>query len=1005
MKSTDKMASHRYGELSGFDSGSPSERQDSMFDRYLDEMKPYVLRLPHKSERQRVALWIKKLCEPPGPGTSGRKNRNLYAQLLLHMVKRNLLEEPFTRRPEAGPLKTLPSYMSIYLDEPIQKRSASAELEEEFGHKPPDWLREIPSSSGSALSDISGSIPSTSRRELPTTSGVNPVTGPRSTTYSTSSREEKNGYEVAPGFDQPLEEKRYKGRLSSGYPGSDDILESRYGGRISPPPRRHYESPSEYQHTDSGYPSTSPPSKTNHYNGFTKGISSLNGTLREDHSFNRSSDREIELRTKMVEAKYHEDKLKLQQQHDVAVQKILDRKNMELEEVKSHYRNKITEMEAAAKKQERKVSQLVRDAQTMKEQRDAQLAELKTLAEQNGETAQHDFEKKLNDKVAEFEQEKFEMQKQHTQNIQELLDETNQRLQKMETEYNQQNSTTRLVIQELEARVQQLTQESEELQNSRSKLAKDKEELEQQASSLSTELQEAKSSLSKMEKDHSQAINEHKTVVKQLNKKTDSSMESMKQQHTAAISKATDTIAELETQVNQLKQALQDSEFQRQRQLRELESAHKQEKLNLEHLHEKKIRGIQSELEQGEAESEKRMRKLENLVKEREDQIQKLSEAQKQQAQHAEHALEDFKSQVERNSGRMFDEMKAQMEKVEEDLARSKNLREKQAKEFSRQLDDLKIKHEKEIAEINIRHEQEKAQTLRAHQIERDSSLKEQEQEKEIQLEKLRQRMLEHENQTRNRANKDAKTIAELEQQIRELREELIQANSTHKTQLMELSLLREEEKQTFKRQDENSQMKFKSQLEQQRLQLQREHSSEMEQILDKTNNRIKQMEEEYTTRSSKGHQVVETLEEEIKKLKEENNRTRTNLEKKLAQTTAKYEEEKASAKKHHSSIAKSLQQDVETQKTMVRHLEKRIQQVELDSQEKLSRLRLQHEEKIKGLMPASLREDLEDTIESLRQQISVLQSRTRVLQEELDTRNQFSSSFNVSSVRDQDES
>ena len=99
--------------------------------------------------------------------------------------------------------------------------------------------------------------PSICFRELPTTSGINPVTQPRSTTYSTSSREEKNGYEVAPGFDEVLEEKRYKGRLSSGYP-SDDILETRYGGRISPPPRRHYESPSEYQHTDSGYPSTSP---------------------------------------------------------------------------------------------------------------------------------------------------------------------------------------------------------------------------------------------------------------------------------------------------------------------------------------------------------------------------------------------------------------------------------------------------------------------------------------------------------------------------------------------------------------------------------------------------------------------------------------------------------------------------------------------------------------------------------------------------------------------------
>ena len=40
-----------------------------------------------------------------------RKNRNLYAQLLLHMVKRGLLEDPFTRRPEAGPLQALPSYM------------------------------------------------------------------------------------------------------------------------------------------------------------------------------------------------------------------------------------------------------------------------------------------------------------------------------------------------------------------------------------------------------------------------------------------------------------------------------------------------------------------------------------------------------------------------------------------------------------------------------------------------------------------------------------------------------------------------------------------------------------------------------------------------------------------------------------------------------------------------------------------------------------------------------
>ena len=40
-----------------------------------------------------------------------------------------------------------------------------------------------------------------------------------------------------------------------------------------------------------------------------------------------------------------------------------------------------------------------------------------------------------------------------------------------------------------------------------------------------------------MERDHSSVINEHKVVIKQLNKKTDASMEGMKQQHVGAIAK------------------------------------------------------------------------------------------------------------------------------------------------------------------------------------------------------------------------------------------------------------------------------------------------------------------------------------------------------------------------------------------------------------------------------------------------------------------------------------
>ena len=48
----------------------------------------------------------------------------------------------------------------------------------------------------------------------------------------------------------------------------------------------------------------------------------------------------------------------------------------------------------------------------------------------------------LHDAAADFEQEKFEMQKRQTKNIQELLDDTNSRLQRMEHEYSQQTAAT-----------------------------------------------------------------------------------------------------------------------------------------------------------------------------------------------------------------------------------------------------------------------------------------------------------------------------------------------------------------------------------------------------------------------------------------------------------------------------------------------------------------------------------------------------------------------------------
>ena len=48
----------------------------------------------------------------------------------------------------------------------------------------------------------------------------------------------------------------------------------------------------------------------------------------------------------------------------------------------------------------------------------------------------------------------------------------------------------------------------------------------------------------------------------------------------------------------------------------------------------------------------------------------------------------------------MFEDMKQQMTRVESDLNKSKQAREKQAKEFSKQMDDEKSRHDREVIYI-----------------------------------------------------------------------------------------------------------------------------------------------------------------------------------------------------------------------------------------------------------------------------------------------------------------
>ncbi|XP_044900792.1 centrosomal protein of 112 kDa isoform X6 [Felis catus] len=890
------------------------EKLDAEFDHFVVDMKPFVLKLPHRSERQRCALWIRKLCEPSGTGAGlmGRKNRNLYAKLLLHMLKRGALEGPFTHRPEPGTLKTLPSYMSIYFDEP---NPAQAKVSSPEGL--PDWVMGELGTSDHKLNESwklsSGEDYSLVQSPTDVHSRNQYTAKLQTRSHSVSPTSREDGQNITP---KSCEVHPQRSALSL----DDSDIEARLNSW-----NLGIENPRYLRQKPIPVALMTP-----------KFSLRKSSSLHDDPLLFRMHEKELDIKTKMIEAKCHEEKLKLQQKHDADVQKILERKNNEIEELKILYKKKQNEMEETVRKLEKKVQILIRDCQVIRETKENQITELKKICEQSTESLNNDWEKKLHNAVAEMEKEKFDLQKRHTENIQELLEDTNVRLNKMEGEYMAQTQSTNQMVKELESRVQQLTGEAENSNLQRQKLIQEKLELERIYQIACNELQEVKARRNSLHKEKDHLVNDYEQNMKLLQTKYDADINLLKKEHAVSASKASGMIKELEQNICQLKQQLQESELQRKQQRRDQENKFQMEKSHLKHTYEKKTHDLESELGKEKEEAQKKIHKLEEALKEKEEQLTRVTEVQRSQAQQADAALEEFKRQVELNSEKVYAEMKEQMEKVEADLTRSKSLREKQSKEFLWQLEDVKQRYEQQIVELKLEHEQEKTHLLQQHNAEKDSLVRDHEREIENLEKQLRAANMEHENQIQEFKKRDSQAIADMEAQVHKLREELIHVNSQRKQQLVELGLLREEEKQKAARDHETAVYKLKAESEKMKLELKRAHAAETDVALEKANSRLKQIEKEYTQKLAKSSQA--------------------------------------------------LQDELENRSNQVRCAEKKLQHKELESQEQITYIRQEYETKFKGLMPASLRQELEDTISSLKSQVNFLQKRASILQEELTT-------------------
>ncbi|KAM9784375.1 centrosomal protein of 112 kDa isoform 2-T3 [Syngnathus typhle] len=949
------------------------EKLNSELNSFVVEMKPYVLKHPKKTERQHCALWVKKLCEPATCSSSlaSHENRNLHARLLLHMLKRGVLEGPFASKPQRGSLKSLPAYMSIYFDEPPIGGSL-----ERSKVTLPDWV-------AAELDD--GAQDSLAVPLLEDRSASGPSTAfPRSGQVTETLREAG-----ASGPREPLAIREAKAVDMGQTSPADSNLEARFNGWNPATllttliawlrfPLRHLFQISRCVSACMENPKYLR-EKMIPLSPIFKSSPVRSATLTDDVHLRLLESKQVDL--KVLESKHQEEKLRMQQRHEADVDQILHRRNVELDELKSRYRAQQKESEEMIHKLKWKVQSVLKESEVIRESKDKQIAELKKMTDLSADGLKNEWEKKLLAAVAEVEKEKFQLQEQHTDNIQELLESTKRRLAKMEADYYARSQSTAQTLHELERQVAEQVARAEKSNASLHKAMQEKAQLEVALAAIGAQLHEANTRLAALHKEKDEQSASFGETLRKFRAKSEADVERLRGEHALAAAKASEVMEDFEKTLAELKQQLLVSEHQHQTQVRDQDLKAQEEKAELQISYDKKVLVLHNEAEEEKSQAKMKIDKLEEALKDAKKQLDESRESHKLHLRRADAALEQLRSQVKLSSDQAEAQLKLQMEKMEEELQHSRCLRENQSKEFSLQLDAIQQKHQQQMAEQRMQHEQEQARLRQQHCAQKDSLVLESQREVRSLESRARAALHAHQERSQEWRKRDGQIISELEAQLRLLREELRATRGQHEHQLAEMAALQEEEKQ-------------KAHLDNQALfshtegvlrDLKQSYQQEKETAQEKTNSSLKHIEKEYSQTLARSAKIIAELQQSVCNAKEEAAALRRAMEMQREEADHQREQDRKDLSQKAEQANQALQEKVESLQRRLRSSEKTLLSKELKSQEKVTTVCREYEEKMKGLIPAELRQELEDTIASLKAQVNFLQRRADVLQESSD--------------------
>ncbi|CAF4801640.1 unnamed protein product, partial [Rotaria socialis] len=241
-----------------------------------------------------------------------------------------------------------------------------------------------------------------------------------------------------------------------------------------------------------------------------------------------------------------------EKEYDKRVQQMNEIKCTELNKLKLYYETKLRECEDNNRQLEVHSGQINHENRRLKIEIEHEKQQNKieqTALEQHLKEFKGHLERKIHEIKIVHEHDKQEIKQHHSRIYQDLLDETNQRLKQMESNYKYQQSTNETVVEEMEKRLADFHSNVQQLQQVKQKLEEDKIQLTKKNEQLQLQVQELTNRQRHIDRNNADQIQRYDNEIKSTNLRCESTVDLLRKENEILKSKSSKAIDDLETQL------------------------------------------------------------------------------------------------------------------------------------------------------------------------------------------------------------------------------------------------------------------------------------------------------------------------------------------------------------------------------------------------------------------------------------------------------------------------